>query len=928
MSSVCNTCNTTNRRIAKYCKCCGTALANKTFHIAQIVGMKDLKSKIQKIADIGNARKQNQMDIELFWRQNYHTVVIGNTGTGKSIMVHVLSHALFNYGITIKEDPSIIDATEYSEFCKNLRDNVSKMKGGVIIIDNVHKLVPAGYSGGQVILLDKLLTEMDRTGGDPIIFLIGLPSGFREYIQENPDVKRRFSDVIELADYTAIEMQEIAINILNLEGFTINDEAKNILLKYFNHHLSNNLRSFSNGHLAKSCVDKMVCSYAVRASHDGGLTKEIISDDAAIFEVGEENIQIDTHQIRENLSQVYCQEDNINQVVDSLDIWYAQTDKIKPLTLFLVGTSGVGKTYTVELLAKALEPVGYEFCYFAMTEFSQEHTVANLIGSPKGYVGSQEEPKLFEALNRTKKLIILFDEIEKAHEKILKALMQLMDKGYLSWSKGAGDFRECIIFFTSNAQMQKMVELKSKYQTTGRSVEGPEFQDAIRDVLVRAQVAPEVCGRINRFVVYNPLTPEAIISITHQEVCKLARRYGLEVTHTAPEYLAEMAKSTAGSLYGARPIQDQVTATIAKLILALKKEHPNAKRIEILKSANGYEAFEADRCDESRFNEETLNLAIILHRKSLETISYLDTHQIRENLSQVYCQEDNINQVVDSLDIWYAQTDKIKPLTLFLVGTSGVGKTYTVELLAKALEPVGYEFCYFAMTEFSQEHTVANLIGSPKGYVGSQEEPKLFEALNRTKKLIILFDEIEKAHEKILKALMQLMDKGYLSWSKGAGDFRECIIFFTSNAQMQKMVELKSKYQTTGRSVEGPEFQDAIRDVLVRAQVAPEVCGRINRFVVYNPLTPEAIISITHQEVCKLARRYGLEVTHTAPEYLAEMAKSTAGSLYGARPIQDQVTATIAKLILALKKEHPNAKRIEILKSANGYEAFEADKMN
>ncbi|MCL0033961.1 AAA family ATPase [Thermodesulfovibrionales bacterium] len=303
----------------------------------------------------------------------------------------------------------------------------------------------------------------------------------------------------------------------------------------------------------------------------------------------------------------------------------------------------------------------------------------------------------------------------------------------------------------------------------------------------------------------------------------------------------------------------------------------------------------------------------------------LDKQSLDKQLSLVQDQEDSIFQLKEALEVWYAQVAKGRPLSFFLAGTSGVGKTYTVKLLAKALEPLGYEYCYFAMTEFMQEHTVANLIGSPRGYVGSEEEPRLFAALNRSPRLIICFDEIEKAHKQILTSLMQLLDEGFLSWNRGEGNFKECLICFTSNAQRQQMVALKQRFQQSGQSTAAPEFQQAVRDILVRAGVAPEVCGRINKFLVYNPLTPEAVMKITGREIEKLGRSYGLEVVSTAPEFQAAVAARTANSIYGARPVREEVQAQLGRPLSGLKKRSPAVERVAIQKEGSGYQAIPAD---
>jgi ATP-dependent Clp protease ATP-binding subunit ClpA len=924
MAISCSQCGKENRDIAKYCKYCGIEVANSNeshqiSDLDELIGLSELKKTIESKITIARRMLQCGMQIS---KKSFHTILIGNTGTAKSRIAPILAQSYFKNGIIEKSDPLIINAVDYANFAKDIPGNLKSAKGGIVFIDDVIKLVPDDFIPGRINPIDKLYVEMEKTNGDPIIILASKSEGFTEYLEKNPEVKGKFNLIFNLPDLSIDEMVDITQRQLQKHGFSITDETKTEIKVLYNNIFKKSGSSFDNGHAVNRIVGKISESFFAREQSDYNNKVILPQDIISLSEYESDKIvPIDIMKLKEVLSRVFCQEDNIELLIDTLEIWYAQVEKNRPLSTFLVGTSGVGKTYTVELLAQSLEQQGYEYCYFAMTEFSQEHSVSNLIGSPKGYVGSEEMPKLFEALSRSKKLIICFDEIEKAHEKILKALMQLLDKGFLSWSKGVGDFRDCIICFTSNAQMYQIVKLKEKFINTRRSVEGPEFQDSIKDILVRANIAPEVCGRINRFLVYNTLTPEAAIRITQRELGNLAKRYMLELKSIDVELLAQMAEKTAGSIYGARPIQQAVSSLLGKKMVSFTKKYPQIKQVQICKKDDGYIFDIINESDHNLIDTQfTVQKALDAYGKRKSTIGVLNIQNIKNILSEVYCQEDNINYLIDLLEIWYAQVEKNKPLSTFLVGTSGVGKTYTIELLAQSLEQQGYEYCYFAMTEFSQEHSVANLIGSPRGYVGSEEMPKLFEALSRTKKLIICFDEIEKAHEKILKALMQLLDKGFLSWSKGEGDFRECIICFTSNAQMNQIVKLKRDFINTGKSVEGPKFQDSIRDILVKTNIAPEVCGRINRFLVYNPLSYEAVIMIADQELNKLGKRYGIDVMSADKEFLTEMAEKTAGSIYGARPIQEAVSSKIGKKMVSFKRANPQCNQISICKIDGEFE--------
>lgn len=286
--------------------------------------------------------------------------------------------------------------------------------------------------------------------------------------------------------------------------------------------------------------------------------------------------------LTKNLSKIQCQDDSIPEIVNMLELWYPIRTKKKPLSLFFVGTSGVGKTFTVKLIAESLKALGYGFSPFRMTEYQERETVSNLLGSPTGYIGSEDEPGLFQALRKSKgKLIILFDEIEKAHPNILKALMQLLDEGSLSWSKNEGDFRNCIVCFTSNAQMKKVVDEKIRWTNLGNGTEELEFQNKIKDILCESGVAPEICRRINLFLVYNPLTAEAVIKIAQQEIEILASEYDLQVIYTSSEFLAGLALRASGSIYGVGSFHNYLFRKIGNLFVTHNKKYPDFKEIAL-----------------------------------------------------------------------------------------------------------------------------------------------------------------------------------------------------------------------------------------------------------------------------------------------------------------------------------------------------------
>lgn len=621
-------------------------------------------------------------------------------------------------------------------------------------------------------------------------------------------------------------------------------------------------------------------------------------------------IEIDEPLLRKALSQVSGQEDMIHVLVNDITAWAKQPKRTKPLSFFSVGTSGVGKTFTTECIAEALKEDGFEYIRFNMTEFSQEHEGAKLIGSPPGYVGSNTRPRLFEALRKNRRLIICFDEIEKAHDTVITMLMNLLDAGSLTWNDEVGDFTDCIIVFTSNLMQEEVVATKNEMQAeTGLSSEelvcSRTFQDKIRDIFKNPthekKLRPEFCGRIDRYLVYNTLKAADVIQIAMNTIRKIRAKQPISSGKISPDYLFQLAKTYAGSMYGARGLKKEIT--------------DDAER-------KGTVFAEGQEDDEQSIRDAMALYADYLRKPKIE----IDEQQLREELKKVKGQTEIIEILIRDLKAWAAIPQHAQPLNFFAVGTSGVGKTFTAEQLALALKKQGYRSVIFSMTEYSRESDVAKLIGSAPGFSGSNTRPELFTQIASSRKLVICFDEIEKAHPQIMRTLMQLLDKGRLNWNGETGDFRDCIILFTSNLEQGKMVEAKSvvlkKYPTPIEALRSSELKKRITDICTSSesfQVPVEVWGRINRFLVYNPLTERDVIEVAIQESNKLVKQmYQLPLTGIDIDYLADMAEMCAGSMLGMRPLKDEVRTRITNARILF---HPDADTAcQLIKGEEGYE--------
>jgi ATP-dependent Clp protease ATP-binding subunit ClpB len=272
--------------------------------------------------------------------------------------------------------------------------------------------------------------------------------------------------------------------------------------------------------------------------------------------------------------QVRGQDDAVRTLVSVTARHCARREPRRPAVLFAVGPSGVGKTKAAEALALAFseadpEATTFSFLRLDMSEYQEAHRVSQLIGSPQGYLGHGDGSQLFDALHANPKTIILFDEIEKAHPAILRLLMNAMDAGRLSSASRIDgsheiDCRFAVFVFTSNLDADAILkELTDSGGFGNRVVEDTVCRRKLRT----AGIAPEIVGRIGRFMVFRPLTPEICAEIMVGTIVEVAAEYGLSVTYVAPTVVLEMMKRFKVDHFGMRPgqymIDDALGASFA-----------------------------------------------------------------------------------------------------------------------------------------------------------------------------------------------------------------------------------------------------------------------------------------------------------------------------------------------------------------------------
>jgi len=251
-------------------------------------------------------------------------------------------------------------------------------------------------------------------------------------------------------------------------------------------------------------------------------------------------------------------------------------DPSKPIaTLAFLGPTGVGKTELCKALAKFMFDTEDAMVRIDMSEYMEAHAVARLVGAPPGYVGFEEGGQLTEAVRRRPYSVLLFDEMEKAHPDVFNILLQLLDDGRLTDSKGnTVNFRNCIVIFTSNVGSSSILDVEDgAVDMRDSQIKQGMIKDRVMQAL-REKFRPEFLNRIDEFITFKSLGLAELVPIVQLELMKVNERLQekkltLQATNAAKEWLANIGYDPS---YGARPlkrtIQRNIETPIAKVILS------------------------------------------------------------------------------------------------------------------------------------------------------------------------------------------------------------------------------------------------------------------------------------------------------------------------------------------------------------------------
>lgn len=453
---------------------------------------------------------------------------------------------------------------------KQIMEGVTSEAHCIIYLDEIHNIVGAGKGaegGSDVSDLLKPYLDDDR------IRVIGATT----YTEYNKNFTR---SVGMIRRFQTIDVEEPSID----EAIHILKSLKPIYEKY--HHVkydaaaieyavTSSVKFITDRFLPDKAID-IIDEAGAQAEMEGKKYKKI--GKKQIAEVLAKVAKIDALAIKQddnkNLASlesrmkdvIYGQDRAIQTVVEAVQLSKAGlTDENKPLaSLLFVGPTGVGKTEVAKMLAQEL---GVKLVRFDMSEYVEKHTVAKLIGAPAGYVGYDDGGLLTDAVRKSPDCVLLLDEIEKAHSDIFNILLQVMDYGVLTDSKGRkAHFKNVILIMTSNAGAQYASQASVGFASTASAGSAMLKQ-------VKHTFKPEFINRLNEIVVFNDMDEQMAKLILGKKLRELnaklaAKSVSIALTDEAHQHLL---KSGYSKEYGAREmdrvIQQQLKTMLMREIL-------------------------------------------------------------------------------------------------------------------------------------------------------------------------------------------------------------------------------------------------------------------------------------------------------------------------------------------------------------------------
>lgn len=536
-------------------------------------------------------------------RSKNNPLLVGDAGVGKTAIIQGLAQRIVNKQVPlILQNSSIYSLDlgvllagskfrgDFEERLTSILDEIEQQKDGkkaILFIDEIHMIIGAGTNGsnqmdaanilkpyltnGRIKLIgsttyeefsnifekDKALSRRfqkvditEPSAQETVKIIEGLISNFEKHhnvryakgsIEEAVNLSVRYLPERKLPD-KAIDIIDEAgsyVFIQNSGGFT----GKNTI-RFENGDNSGNNYSKKNAVVTKDIIKKVTAKITQLP------IDSINNDEKSLLQKLEENLEKDIFGQNEAVHK-------LSKAVKRARVGFRNPDKPEAIFLF-VGPTGCGKTELARSLSKILK---MPLLRYDMSEYQEKHSISRLVGSPPGYVGFEEGGILVKEVRKNPNSIVLFDEIEKAHQDIYNVLLQVMDYGQLTDNQGRkADFRSCIIIMTSNAGARDLEK-----GNIGFGTEDLKNVEASLNEAVNKTFPPEFRNRLDSVIPFNYLDFEIAKRVCQKEIANLSKRLlqkkvSLEVS---PECIELLSKKGYSKEFGARNIARTIENEIA-----------------------------------------------------------------------------------------------------------------------------------------------------------------------------------------------------------------------------------------------------------------------------------------------------------------------------------------------------------------------------
>ena len=579
--------------------------------------------------------------------------LIGEAGVGKTAVVEGLAQLLIRGKVpeTIRgKNIFALDLSamlagakyrgDFEERIKACIEEVSKAKNIILFIDEIHTIVGAGAAEGAIDAANILKPQLAR--GE--IQLIGATTleEYRKHIEKDSALERRFQPVSinEPTPEQAFEMLcGIRKSYESFHNVSVPDETIKTAV-------SLSVRYIHDRFLPDKAIDIIdeACS-AVRLKHDN--SKEPSSTERMTFEKlqkliensGKTNIQETTEKLTvspddvtaivskwtgipisrmneeesERLAglekrlenRVIGQEKAVKAVSSAIRRGrVGLKDPKRPIGSFLfLGSTGIGKTELAVSLAECLFDSTENLIRLDMSEYMEKHSVSKLIGAPPGYVGFDEGGQLTERVRRKPYVVILFDEIEKAHPDVANILLQIIEDGCLTDSQGRKtDFRNTLIILTSNIGAKFLTDNKQLGFSPSSESTSDYEKSAVMGEL-RKHFKPELLNRLDDTIIFHKLNNSDLRRITEKLLAELherALKLGISVSFS-DNAINALANDKNSEKFGARPLRRRITELVENPLsqAILDKTVKSENDIELIFENGNYKFVEKDRISHS-----------------------------------------------------------------------------------------------------------------------------------------------------------------------------------------------------------------------------------------------------------------------------------------------------------------------------------------